>query len=369
MEQIIRNIADKCTTNDLKLEEPGLYHGPAGVALFLAYYSMHTGEEQYGERAVELLSDAVNTLDGSTSLYDGMAGVGWAIQHLVNVGFFDYEQADNLDAWDKHLYESMLRDFDQGEYDLMHAGIGKGLYFLERYAYNPRYTNQLVGATDSLLRLAKRNNKGIFWELVGDPGVVSTGMAHGMASVIRFLGEIHVMDINQGVCKKYILRSLDWLDSMKLYGKQSLLQAQYRLEKKEDKRSNFFWCHGDLGTALALTWLGNNSNLLREKDKLFLEEVLKKAGKRTLQDSGIFYDKFPDLSFCHGLAGAYHIMGRLSLDQGYWHTLLNENIKNVKDVTLHSGLAGIGLTLLDNIMQKQVRPWDLYMLTNTNRCK
>ncbi|OJJ16122.1 hypothetical protein BKI52_35740 [marine bacterium AO1-C] len=66
VEKIVRSIADK-----LLLEKPnevGLYNGASGIALFLAYYYLYTKEDKFGEKAVELLGQAVEnpTQDGTS---------------------------------------------------------------------------------------------------------------------------------------------------------------------------------------------------------------------------------------------------------------------------------------------------------------
>lgn len=398
VEQIVRNIAEKLLKE--RPEEVGLYKGASGIALFLAYYFYYTQEDKYGEKAMELLSMAVEnpTQSGtSSSLFSGTAGVGWVIQHLVNIDFMDEEMASQLKHWDDLIFESMMDDLSVGNYDLMHGAIGKGIYFIERQAGQTGFADTIQKLTKGLLQLAHHNSQGIYWTLNGSPDVINIGMAHGMVSVMRFLGEVYKLNIEQEACKEAIQGAFDWLWSHELTAATSKFSAGYKLNDTQNNvPSHLFWCHGDLSLLLTLAWMKHHTpELLRDiENKKFTELVIFESN-RDLTSSGIEQlNGNIDTSVCHGLPGVKHIFHQISQVSNhqavkeaskYWLKLLIEQYQKEQAKTLHQsieasnsselpyltsihgGLAGIAMVLLKDVLflNDLDRNWDFYILTNT----
>ena len=401
--KIVKSIADKLlfeTPNDV-----GLYNGASGIALFLAYYYLYTHEDKYGEKAVTLLETAVaNPTQGgvSATLYKGMAGVGWTLQHLTNIGFMDEEVTYQLNDWDHLIFESAINDLNNKNYDLMHGAIGKGVYFIERLAGNVDTRPKLEKLTESILHLSHQASQEIYWPLNGSPDIVNIGMAHGMASIMRFLGEAYKLDIQPAACKAAIQGALDWFWARELSDKKSKFAVEYQTNNQPPSKGSFLhWCHGDLGILTLLGWMKQQTpELLREVDLEKFHKLLEFDSKRTLKDAGIAQsEEHIESIFCHGLAGIGYIFHQLASTHQlpaaqatahYWLELLvqewkpqhyaygyqTRNGKHRPDGTtfyfwedntsLHNGAAGIALVLLKTYLlpQNQERPWDLYAFTN-----
>ncbi|HAS40685.1 MAG TPA: hypothetical protein DCS93_09415 [Microscillaceae bacterium] len=400
-EKIVRSIANKLLAETPT--EVGLYNGASGIALFLAYYYLYTKEDRYGEKAAELLSGAVEnpTQSGTTvTLYKGAAGVGWVVQHLANIGFLDEEITTQLNGWDDLIFNSMMSDLANRNYDLMHGAIGKGVYFIERLAGNTNTQQQITSLTEGILNLAYQNNQEIYWTLNGNPKTTNVGMAHGMASIMRYLGEAYKLNIYPEACKKAIQGAFDWFWARELSGEISKFSAEYDLENlRPRKGSALYWCHGDLGVLTLLGWMTKHiPEVLRKNDLDKFQELLLFESNRSLENSGMAQSEGRIESiFCHGLAGTgyiFHQLTKISKLQAlnsasdYWLELLVQEWKAQNqdyqtrhgayqadgsvtyywknDIFLHNGIAGIAIVLLQIFLnsRKQKREWDFYAFTD-----
>ena len=348
---------------------------------------------------MELLSMAVEnpTQNGtSSSLFSGVAGVGWVIQHLINIDFMDQEMNSQLKHWDELIFESMMDDLSVGNYDLMHGAIGKGIYFIERQVGQAGFTEQIEKLTKGILQLAHHSSQGIYWTLNGSPDVINIGMAHGMVSIMRFLGEIYKLNLEQEACKEAIQGAFDWLWSNELSGATSKFSAGYKLRDTQNNvPSQLFWCHGDLSILLTLAWMKHHTpELLRDIEHKKFNELVIFESNRDLFSSGIkqLNGKI-NTSVCHGLPGVKHIFHQISQvsthqvakdASKYWLKLLIEQYQKEQGKTtnqlieaqnssassltsIHGGLAGIAMVLLRDVLflNDFGRNWDFYILTNT----
>lgn len=86
---ILNYIASYLIINASYMPELGLYHGKMGVSLFFAYYGRYTENKQYNDFAGLLLDEVFEdfTREISIDFENGLAGIGWSIEYLVQQGF------------------------------------------------------------------------------------------------------------------------------------------------------------------------------------------------------------------------------------------------------------------------------------------
>lgn len=86
---ILNHIASYLIINSSYMPELGLYHGKMGICLFFAHYGRYTGNKQYDDFAGLLLDEVFEDFSREISIdfENGLAGIGWSIEYLVQQGF------------------------------------------------------------------------------------------------------------------------------------------------------------------------------------------------------------------------------------------------------------------------------------------
>ena len=102
--------------------------GAGGAAVLHAYLAAQDGPPEHRAVAGKLLDAAVTGMGGrDPSLYGGIAGVAWALEHLE-------PGRGRGAAFDPALRDLIARQEPwRGSYDLIGPSVGLGLYALERY--------------------------------------------------------------------------------------------------------------------------------------------------------------------------------------------------------------------------------------------
>lgn len=126
-------IADWLLSN-YEIEDLGLYDGSTGVAVFLFHYSVYKGERKYYNVADKVLKQTVEKLsdDVSVCYKNGILGIGAAIQHLILYGLVDFNANELLRDLDSSIVS--LIDFHKAaprEIDLL-TRADLGLYIAYR---------------------------------------------------------------------------------------------------------------------------------------------------------------------------------------------------------------------------------------------
>lgn len=75
--------------NAYSLNSSGLYNGKAGIALALFEYSRLTNDDYIFENAFEIIKEAIITQNSDISFEDGLSGIGYVLNHLIQRGFID----------------------------------------------------------------------------------------------------------------------------------------------------------------------------------------------------------------------------------------------------------------------------------------
>lgn len=122
-----QRIIHRLLLNASFIPSAGLLTGQMGIALaFYAYYR-HTDCATYGDFAGELLDKALESLDKSVDITfnNGLTGIGWGIEYLLQEGFVDGVGVEICENIDKRIMESDPRrifdlSLDQGLEGLLH---------------------------------------------------------------------------------------------------------------------------------------------------------------------------------------------------------------------------------------------------------
>ena len=107
--ELINKISQQVIDIIPKLNDVGLMDGKMGVAIYLFYASRMCNNQQYQEFADKMLDDVVENMQTQSlgcSFENGLAGIGWGIEHLMQNDFI--EAADIFSAIDDRIFRCIV---------------------------------------------------------------------------------------------------------------------------------------------------------------------------------------------------------------------------------------------------------------------
>ena len=102
----LQRIANILLLNGGFLNNPGLYTGEMGIVLFFARYARYTQNELYLGYAYHLVGKIQYSIHQDTPINykQGLAGIGSAIEYLVQNGFFEADTDEILEDFDRRIF-------------------------------------------------------------------------------------------------------------------------------------------------------------------------------------------------------------------------------------------------------------------------
>ena len=102
---ILRKVVERLILEADTLQDQGLYNGKLGIAIFFAHYACYMQNSIYTEYACSLINRLSSFLcEGySYSMKNGLAGVGWGIEYLIQNNLIDADSDDVLEELDNSL--------------------------------------------------------------------------------------------------------------------------------------------------------------------------------------------------------------------------------------------------------------------------
>jgi hypothetical protein len=128
----LRRIANVLLLNASFTDNIGLLNGKMGISIFFYKYGRYTGNKIFTDYAGELIDEIYEEICTNTSVdfANGLTGIGWGIEYMVENGFIDADTDEALADIDNAVYRSMFNTpllLDSGN-DL----FGYGLYCITR---------------------------------------------------------------------------------------------------------------------------------------------------------------------------------------------------------------------------------------------
>lgn len=147
MEKIKTNI-DQRMINTLLLHSSfidnlGLLNGKMGISIFFYHLARKTGNTIYEDYAGELIDEIYEDINPNTPLdfANGLAGIGWGIEYLVQNHFLEANTDEVLEETDKRLIQ-LIYHVPHG-LGLCEGVIGLGFYLLKRIQ-NPAASDEKI---------------------------------------------------------------------------------------------------------------------------------------------------------------------------------------------------------------------------------
>jgi hypothetical protein len=253
---------------DEKTIDLHLINGSLSSVLAYVYIYRVIKNESYASKVIELLEKVllqIPFVSLNSSLIDGYTGVGWLVQHLINVQFIDESSKIGIAEINIAIVEAMYDNIKKQEYDMFYGYIGKGIYFIET-----KNTEKLIEIIDIIEIEVLKDNEGLFWNCnFHHPEiVVDFGLAHGIPSILLFLIRVYQLQISQEKIANILQQSSHWLISQKREN-PNITQSYYPNILGYGMQSRLGWCYGDLGIGLTLLEI---SALLRDKQGIFIKK-------------------------------------------------------------------------------------------------
>ncbi len=136
MEHIIstdQQIINTLLLNASFIDNIGLMHGKMGVSIFFFHLARQTKNQIYEDYAGELIDEIYEEITANTPLdfENGLAGIGWGIEYLVQNGFIDADTDEVLEEFDNRIFKELIYNTPK-EIGLLNGIVGIGAYFLKR---------------------------------------------------------------------------------------------------------------------------------------------------------------------------------------------------------------------------------------------
>ena len=392
----IEEIAAILTMQDpAELTQYGLYTGTAGIACFLHEYAHYTKNEDAHLAAMRMVNRTIDLIFETkpyASHCDGLAGVANFLNDLESERRIKNSISNDIDRF---LEIELQNEINRNYYDFLHGATGIAYYFVNRsgnrYFNKHKQTirNTLLYFDQTAIKYEENGIKYAKWlsyDRINKESIINISLSHGMSSIIGLLLRMYQVSftIDRERITELIERGINYILSQQIdrnnYG--SCFPRSSIESMKEMTGSRLAWCYGDLGVASILWQAGG----------IFKNETWKNIAIDTFlfctERKDHHKDQVVDACFCHGTSGIAHIFNRIYRETGiqkfkdtsnYWimetlqmaryedgaagykvHSGDETNTWN-SDIYMLDGIAGIGLTLIASISDKNPQ-WDKYFL-------
>ena len=132
----LEKIVQRLIINGTLTDQPGLFYGKTGIAVFFFHCARQTGNQLYQDYAMELIEKIQEQIADTASVrYDtGLAGIGVGFEYFLQSGFLVAD--DNIfDDFDTKMYNTAMYE-QYPNLSLVEGLTGWGRYFIYRLQGN-----------------------------------------------------------------------------------------------------------------------------------------------------------------------------------------------------------------------------------------
>lgn len=139
-----QRIINSLLLNASFIDNPGLMHGKMGISIYFYHLARQTQNKIYEDYAGELIDEIYEeiTINTPAGFENGLAGIGWGIEYLVQNNFIKADTDEVLEEFDNRIFKELIYNTPQ-EIGLLNGIIGLGAYFLKR-VQNPATDDEKI---------------------------------------------------------------------------------------------------------------------------------------------------------------------------------------------------------------------------------
>lgn len=241
------------------IENVGVIAGISGIALFQFYYARLLKDEKHADIGAEIISyciDKINQGYSYPTYCNGIAGLGWVIQHLEANNFIELDCDELLTPFDDYLVNQMKFDLEKGNYDFLHGAMGYAYYFFKRFKNTKNihlkncYQQYIITFIKGLDIFPFNEESTIKWKSYIDTEELNNGhnlgVAHGISGIINFLSRLYQFDEFQKATSSLLNNSVMFLlgKEKKTPGGVSLYPNWVDFNSTPKYDSRVAWCYG-----------------------------------------------------------------------------------------------------------------------------
>ncbi|MGD1847821.1 MAG: lanthionine synthetase LanC family protein [Salibacteraceae bacterium] len=276
--------------------------GIISQAIFYAH--LHTPENNQKENiraAIAKASKHIEHYAVPTEFVDGLAGFGWGVSHIAQMGLLDEDENAFLKELDDFLFQHAQQSLQMRNHDFFYGATGYGKYFLQRRNARPEVDQYLQEIASGLQSIAQSHQGLLLWQTEDDlaDNEIDLSLSHGMASMVVFFSRLLENGITTDFSEEVLRNSCDFLIAQKQNSEEGARLPDY-VKGPESVIAPLRWCHGDLGIAYALCCadraLGTQAYAPTAK------EVVDAVGAlRDIKEQHLY-----SATLCHGTLGVGH---------------------------------------------------------------
>lgn len=141
------------------IENLGLFNGKMGISIAFFHLSRQTNNSVYENYAGELIDEIYDEINTNTqwSFENGLAGIGWGIEYLVQNHFIEADTDEALFEIDNRLTQYVYSF--PSKFGINDGLLGVGFYFLSRVKQKVKESPQLIKNKQLLIHIIDELDK------------------------------------------------------------------------------------------------------------------------------------------------------------------------------------------------------------------
>ncbi|CAM3964324.1 MULTISPECIES: lanthionine synthetase LanC family protein [Flavobacterium] len=276
--QLIQKIDD---LNTQELNSDSLLNGRLGLVYFYLSLYKHFKEEKYLDKIESNLGMVFKNIEDQTSsllldasIENGLSGLGYVLQLLIDENILDAEYKDQVKEINNMVYEDALKLIAEKNYDYVRGPFG--ILFYLNSVKDEAYVNIIL---EELMNKFKEDEDFFFYNEYSYIEGVHIGYAHGLCAIIKVLNDI------EDERAEFIVREL--LKKLSQIIKENnfyIKDKKYYLPRSIHKGDTF---EGGLNFRAVLAWSNSDINfstlIFSLKEKFINKELLEIANQIALE--------------------------------------------------------------------------------------
>lgn len=276
--QLIQKIDD---LNTQELNSDSLLNGRLGLVYFYLSLYKHFKEEKYLDKIESNLGMVFKNIEDQTSsllldasIENGLSGLGYVLQLLIDENILDAEYKDQVKEINSMVYEDALKLIAEKNYDFVRGPFG--ILFYLNSVKDEVSVNIIL---EELMNKFKEEEDFFFYNEYSYIEGVHIGYAHGLCAIIKVLNDIE--DERAEFIVKELLKKLSQIIKENNF---YIKDKKYYLPRSIHKGDAF---EGGLNFRAVLAWSNSDINfstlIFSLKEKFLNKELLEIANLIALE--------------------------------------------------------------------------------------